>query len=182
LVGLSKQAKISEVGCGPGWLGNSLRENGWRNFVGVNTDRGTEITGDIRNWRNLVTEHEEFDAVIAFEVVEHINCFQELYDVLKPGGRLMLTSPVPHIGWACKILEFFGLNQKRTSPHNQLIYFNDIPIFEPIKVKNVAFKGQWEIFQKPHISPPCSSQNKLTANHSHKRPGSDFGDEPVFVT
>lgn len=152
LDGLSKEAKILEVGSGSGWLGKSLRENGWSNYVGLDTNRGTEITGDIRNWRNLEIEPEEFDVVIAFEVVEHIDCFQELYDVLKPGGRLMLTSPVPHMDWACKILECFGLNQKRTSPHDQLIYFKDIPLFEPIKVKNVAFIGQWGIFQKPSIS------------------------------
>lgn len=49
------------------------------------------------------------------------------------------------------MLEFLGLNHKRTSPHDWLIYFKDIPLFEPVETKNVALIAQWEIFRKPPI-------------------------------
>lgn len=41
----------------------------------------------------------------------------------------MLTFPVPHFDWNMKILEVIGINQKRTSPHSNLIDFQGVPFF-----------------------------------------------------
>ena len=164
--GVSKEAKILDVGCGVGWLRESLRENGWKNYVGLDTNPAAEIHGDIRDWRSLGIERDEYDVIVAFEVVEHLDCFQELYDILKPGGKLMLTSPVPHMDWLCWGLEFLGLNQKRTSPHDRLIYFNDIPLFEPIEIRTVAFIAQWGIFRKPDRPSSCNNQRQTGCQSS----------------
>jgi len=150
--GISKEAKILDVGCGIGWLGQSIGKNGWKNYVGIDPNPAAEINGSIRDWKGLGIRPDEYDVVIAFEVVEHLDCFQEMFDILKPGGFLMLTSPVPHMDWLCRVLEFMGLNQKRTSPHGQLIYFRDVPLFEAVETKTVAIIAQWGIFQKPPIS------------------------------
>ena len=45
----------------------------------------------------LSFEKERFDFVFAFDVVEHLNdpsiCFQQIFDVLKPGGHLLFSTP-----------------------------------------------------------------------------------------
>ena len=147
--GIDYQAMILEVGCADGWLGAYFRARDYINYVGLDLTDPADIVGDIRNWQDIGIEKESFDVIIAFEVVEHVHCWQEFYDVLKPGGLLMLTSPVPHMDWLCRILELVGLSQKRTSRHDHLVYFRDIPLFEPIEIKTVGFMAQWGKFRKP---------------------------------
>ena len=132
-----------------GWVGGYLTTHGWQNYVGLDVEAPADIVGDIRNWAELGLDAESFDVIIAFEVVEHIAIFSELYDLLKPGGVLMVTTPLPHMDWACQILEAMGLNQRRTSPHTQLIYFEDIPLFERIDTRIVGLMSQWGEFRKP---------------------------------
>lgn len=146
---ITKDARILEVGCGDGWFGKYLKENGWNNYVGLDIVPPADIVGNILDWRKLGIKEQSFDVIIAFEVIEHINCFQEFADILKPGGLLMLTSPVPHWDWLCKILETIGFNQKRTSPHDHLIYFKDIPFFKQLEIRTIGFLIQWGKFRKP---------------------------------
>jgi hypothetical protein len=70
-----------------------------------------------------------------------------MHDLLKPAGKLLVTPPVPHMDWLCRVLESVGLNQKRTSPHDHLIYFKDIPLFEPFESKTQGLIGQWGKFR-----------------------------------
>jgi 2-polyprenyl-3-methyl-5-hydroxy-6-metoxy-1,4-benzoquinol methylase len=145
---ISKDARILEIGSGGGWLGEYLKGNGWQHVVGIDLEPPADIVGDICDWKDLSIEANSFDYIIAFEVVEHVDCFEACFNLLKPGGLLMLTSPVPHMDWACKMLEGVGLNQKRTSPHDHLIYFENIPLFEPVEIRRVGFMAQWGIFKK----------------------------------
>ena len=145
---ISKQAAILEIGSQSGWVRDYLRKNGWHYYVGLDIMPPTDIVGDIRNWKSLGLKGQSFDVIIAFEVVEHVNCFKECYELLKPGGRLMLTSPVPHMDWVMKLLELIGLNQKRTSPHDHLIYFQNIPYFKTKDIRIIGFLSQWGIFTK----------------------------------
>ena len=147
--GIERQAWILEVGCADGWLGDYFRGGGFDNYVGLDLVGPADIVGDIRDWETIGIEKESFDVIIAFEVVEHVSCWQEFYDILKPGGMLMLTSPVPSMDWLCRMLELVGLNQKRTSRHNHLIWFKDIPLFEAIEIKTVGLMAQWGKFVKP---------------------------------
>lgn len=145
---IPKQARILEIGGGTGWVYDYLKQNGYNHYVGIDLVPPADIVGDIRDWRSLGLKEESFDAIVAFEVVEHVNCFQECFELLKPGGVLMLTSPVPHIDWAMKVLEGVGLNQERTSPHDHLVYFEDVPFFKAKDIKIIGFLSQWGIFTK----------------------------------
>ena len=141
-------ARILEVGCGSGWVGEYLRAGRWRHYQGLDIVPPADFVGDVRDWRALGLKPESYDVIIAFEVVEHVDCFQACYDLLGHGGRLLLTSPVPCMDWVMKILEALGLNQKRTSRHDHLVDFRRVPQFERKQIKVVAFLSQWGIFHK----------------------------------
>jgi 2-polyprenyl-3-methyl-5-hydroxy-6-metoxy-1,4-benzoquinol methylase len=146
---LPKDARILEVGSGEGWVGTYLKQNGWTNYLGVDIKPPADIVGDLHDWRKLGLQPNSYDVIIAFEVIEHVDLYQEMFDLLRPGGRLLVTTPVPHMDWVCKTLERVGLNQQRTSPHSHLIYFKDIPLFEPEDTRVVKLIGQWGKFRKP---------------------------------
>jgi SAM-dependent methyltransferase len=146
---IPKTAQILEIGCGSRWVGEFLRRNGCDRYVGIDLTPPADIVGDIRGWRELGLAPASFDEIVAFEVIEHVDCFQECFDLLKPGGRFHVTSPVPERDWILKILEAVHLNQKRTSPHDFLIDFRRIPLFELIEYRRMGGLAQWGIFRKP---------------------------------
>ena len=145
---IPKDAQILEIGCGSGWVGNYLRQHGWKGYVGLDLVAPADYVGGINDWRKLGLEPESFDVIIAFEVVEHVDCFRECYDLLKHGGKLLLTSPFPPADRLLRVLEWAGLNQKRTSPHDHLVYFHDVAEFERKEIKIVAQLSQWGTFEK----------------------------------
>ena len=163
---IPKSASILEIGSGSGWVGPYLHDHGWDNYVGIDLCPPADIVGDIRNWRELGLSGASFDVILAFEVVEHVDCFQACYDLLKPGGMLMATTPVPHMDWAMRLLELVGLNQKRTSPHDHLIYLKDAPLFEDKVVKTVAFLAQWGILIKGHAESSSPRQIPVQSLHA----------------
>jgi len=148
---IPKDSRILEVGCGSGWVGEYLKRQGWSNYVGLDLAPPADVVGDIRQWPELGLAPESFDVILAFELVEHVECFRECYDLLEVGGRLMITSPVPRMDWAMKILEGLSLNQKRTSPHDHLISFQDVPYFERRQIKVVSRLAQWGTFMKAPV-------------------------------
>jgi len=148
LDGIPREARILEIGCGQGWVAEHLRRGGWRHYVGIDLFPPADIVGDIHAWRGLGLEPQSFDVIIAFEVVEHVDCFRECYELLKPGGKLMLTSPLPAADRVMRILEAIGVNQKRTSPHDHLVHFESIPYFQQKEIKIVGLLSQWGIFTK----------------------------------
>ena len=145
---IAKDAKILEIGSGEGWVGSFLKSDGWNAYIGLDIEGPADVVGDIKDWKKIGLKPNSFDVIIAFELIEHVDCVQECYDLLREGVKLMLTSPVPHFDWFLKILENIGLNQKRTSPHSNLVYFQKIPLFKPEKLKTVAGLSQWGIFTK----------------------------------
>ncbi|MHC4438095.1 MAG: class I SAM-dependent methyltransferase [Planctomycetota bacterium] len=145
---IPKHSRILEIGCGTGWLGQYLKDNGWNNYTGIDINPPANIVGDIRDWRKLGLKECSFDVIIAFEVVEHVDCFKECFELLTEKGMLMLTSPVPHMDWMLKILEIVGLNQRRTSVHDHLVYLKDVPYFEDKEIKTIGFLSQWAILTK----------------------------------
>ncbi len=152
LAGLPKDAHILEIGAGSGWVGAFLRGGGWKNYVGMDIVPPADIVGDIKEWRRHGLKPESMDAIVAFEVIEHVDMVREAYDLLKPGGLLLLTSPVPEMDWAMKILEAVGLNQKRTSPHSNLVDFRKLPLFEPVDNRRIGGLSQWGTLRKPKSS------------------------------
>ena len=148
LKNIDKNSKVLELGSGSQWLGEYMKKNGWTGYVGIDLKVPADIVGDIRSWQELGLKPKSFDYIIAFEVVEHVDIFQECFELLKDDGELMLTTPVPYMDWILKLLETIGLNQKRTSPHDNLIYLDKIKLFKPIELKNIAFLSQWGKFKK----------------------------------
>lgn len=142
-------AAILEIGCGSRWVGEYLKSTGRLNYTGLDLVPPADIVGDVNDWRRLGIAPESFDVIIAFEVVEHVDCFQACYDMLKPGGRMLITTPLPSMDWALRIMEALGLNQKRTSPHNHLVRLADVPGFEKTVLRTVGFLSQWAILTKP---------------------------------
>jgi SAM-dependent methyltransferase len=157
LADLPREARILEIGCGDGRVGEELRRRGHSGYLGLDLVAPADIVGSIRDWRALGLQAESFDVIIAFEVVEHVPCWQECFDLLKPGGLFVLTTPVPHWDWACRILEALGVNQKRTSPHDHLVYVEDIPLFEPIDSFRFMVIVQWARLRKPNRNQPGAS-------------------------
>jgi hypothetical protein len=146
---IPKDAHILEIGCAARWLGDYLKSGGWRNYVGMDLVPPADIVGDIKEWSGLGLTPESFDVIIAFEVIEHVDLVQETFELLKPGGLLMLTSPVPRLDCVMWTLEMLGLNQKRTSPHSNLVYFPKLPLFELVEYQKVGGLLQFGTLRKP---------------------------------
>jgi 2-polyprenyl-3-methyl-5-hydroxy-6-metoxy-1,4-benzoquinol methylase len=146
--GVGKDMSILEVGGGNGDLGKYLVANGWRNYTNVDLISSADVVGDINKWRELGLRPESYDVVVAFEVVEHVDCFKACYDLLRPGGKMMITTPVPHMDWLLRFLELVRLNQSRTSAHNNLVYLRNVPYFKKKDIRVVAGLAQWAVFTK----------------------------------
>ncbi len=145
---IDRSERILEVGTGDGWLREWCREHGYHGYVGLDLGPPADIIGDIREWRELGIEPGSFDVVVAFEVVEHVDCFQECYDILREGGRMMITTPVPRMDWLLRVLELLGLNQPRVTPHDNLLDLRGVEQFEHKEIRTIYGLTQWAVFEK----------------------------------
>ncbi len=143
--------KILEVGSGNGWNTKYIRDLGF-NITSLDIKGNADIVGDIRDWKKLGLKKESFDIIIAYEFIEHVDCIKDLTFLIKKGGLLMLSTPLPSRDWICKIFETIGLNQKRTSSHINLTYLKDLEKYGYVlkDYKLVGFMGQWGILRKKH--------------------------------
>ena len=144
---LPTTARILDVGCADNWFKAAAAEQGWPNVTGLDLCPSADVVGDIFAWRSLGLEPHSFDAVVAFEVVEHGDFSEPLHDLLKPDGYLMLTTPVPRMDWACRALEALHLLQRRTSPHDHLVDLRRFPRFETVERHVKAGMAQWGILR-----------------------------------
>src|SRR3990172_3605826 len=140
---LKPHYKIIDIGCGSMWLTNYLRNLGY-NCVGFDTAPPADIIGDIKSYK---FEEESFDVVIALEIIEHVDCINEIKKMLKSGGLFIISTPVPLLDSLLKVGEFLSILQKRTSPHSNLIYIKNIPL-KLIKKKILFGIVQCGIFRK----------------------------------
>ena len=141
--------RVLEAGSGDGWFRRAVEAALPVNYTTIDIDAPADIRSDIREWRKHGLEAGSFDVVVAFEIVEHTDCFSECHDLLKPGGLMLITTPMPHADWVLKILEGLRLTQQRTSPHDHLVYLTKVPGFLRVKVRNPFGLGQWAVFKKP---------------------------------
>jgi 2-polyprenyl-3-methyl-5-hydroxy-6-metoxy-1,4-benzoquinol methylase len=149
-----KNADILEIGCADGWVGDYALANGWHRFTGIDIEAPAKppahafILGDVNRWRDHGLRPDSFDAILAFEVIEHGDFYGAIMSLLRPGGLLMVTTPVPHMDWACTVFEAAHLTQPRTSPHDHLIYLRDLPKgLQPVEIKVQAGISQWGVFR-----------------------------------
>lgn len=145
---IPKDASILEIGAGSGWVNSYCKANGYTNYVGLDLDGTADVIGNIKNIDSLPFKPKQFDVIIAFEVIEHVDLLEECRFFLKDGGLLILTTPLPTMDWLCFAFEKIGLNQKRTSPHCNLTNIKNLPGFSTEKYSIVGFMGQWGIYTK----------------------------------
>ena len=150
-----KDANLLEIGCADGWVGDYAVEHGWTRFTGVDILPPSRplphpfVLGDINEWQRLGLAAGSFDAIIAFEVIEHGDFVAAIEALLRPGGLLLVTTPVPRMDWLCQLLEAVGLNQRRSSPHTHLIRLRDLPdTLTPVRIQVKAGISQWGVFQR----------------------------------
>ena len=145
---LNKKMKIIDLGCGDMWLTNYLKNEGY-DIVGLSLKHPADIIGDVKTYK---FKKNFYDAVLAIEMVEHVDCFKEIEYMLKPGGILIITTPTPHLDWFCFLMEKLGLFQSRgETPHKYLVYLKDIPFFKPILTKSYVLV-QFGVFRKIYDS------------------------------
>lgn len=128
----SPGCSILEVGSGDGWLSARLREAGFR-VTTMDLAGPADIVGDVTRWRELGLQPGSFDAVVAMEVIEHVDCLQALRSLCRENGLIMLSSPHPRWDWVMRLLERLHLSQPRTSEHTNLTDFAAIPL--PAKIR-----------------------------------------------
>ena len=107
LKGLKQDAPILEVGCGPGYFLESLRDNGFNNATGIDISaeqvdlclerKLQAVKADVFCF--LCRQRENYEAVIAIDFLEHFTrdeldrLIPLVADALRPGGRLILGTP-----------------------------------------------------------------------------------------
>ena len=146
---IDPKSRILEVGAGSGWVGAIAAANGWTDYVSLDIEPGAaDVIGDITNLDTLPFSVEDFDVILAFEVLEHVDLIPSCEALLKSGGWLMLTTPLPQMDWLLRVLEMAGLNQRRTSPHTNLTNISTIQGFRTMDYRVVAGLAQWGVYEK----------------------------------
>ena len=113
-----KQRQLTQllIGCGTnrdkrmGTAATQAEDPGWGHLVtcDINPDHDPDVIADLREtpWP---FESNRFDEVHAYEVLEHLGAqgdyvtffaqFSEIWRILKPGGKLLATTPSPGSPW-----------------------------------------------------------------------------------
>lgn len=107
LSGYSKNANILDLGCGPGYIMQSLRSEGFKNITGIDISgeqiakakqKGLNVrVGNVFNL--LIMETNKYDIIIIFDFIEHfdkdelIKLIDLINKALKVGGILLIHTP-----------------------------------------------------------------------------------------
>lgn len=140
-------ATVLEVGAGDGWFAAQLRKRGHR-VTTLDQIGEAEVVGDILNWAELGLAAQSFEAVVALELIEHVDCLAALVALCRPGGLIYLSSPHPRWDWVMKLLEGLRLTQRRTSPHYNLTDFTRLPL-EKVVLRRPLGIHQVGLFRAP---------------------------------
>lgn len=96
--------RLFDAGCGDGQFLHLMKQRGWQG-KGVDFDAAAIETGkkkygvdlEVGDFQTVPIEESSFDAVTMSHVIEHvpdpISCLDKCRRLLKPGGRLVVTTP-----------------------------------------------------------------------------------------
>ncbi len=146
--------KVLDIACGSGYGSNILAEIGAKVWAGDMDAEAIMLAQDKYKKNNLIFEKldaiklpfadNEFDVVVSFETIEHIENYMkfisELKRVLKPGGQLILSTPNVVATKRLKINNPFHI--KEFTRQELLSLFND---FNQLKIygQRVVDKLNW---------------------------------------
>lgn len=130
---LDRSTKILEIGCGPGQFANMLFDYGFLNYIGF--DYSTEGIALAKKSNPNHAEQffvadgfqtdlmlEEYDLVICFEVLEHIQRDLELLQRIRSGTKMLLS--VPNFDDPNHVRFFHSAEEVRARYQNVMRIFN----------------------------------------------------------
>jgi Methyltransferase domain len=148
-------ARILDLGCADNWFKRAASSRGWPYVTGIDLEPPADIVGNVFEWRELGLDAHSFDAIVAFEVIEHGDFAGVMWDLLKSDGLLLATTPIPRMDPICRVLEGFGLLQRRSSPHSHLTDLRQLAGFDIVERQIRAGISQWAVLR------PRSSREEL---------------------
>ncbi len=123
---LEPGSSVLEVGSGSGWFAERLLKKGYKVTTIDISDSTADIVGDIKSWKLVGIAEHSFDAIVALELIEHVDCLDDLTHICKIDGLIFLSSPHPKWDRLLYMLEKINLLQPRTSEHINLTDFKNI--------------------------------------------------------
>ncbi len=134
--------RILDLGCGGMWLTRALRARGFE-CVGLDVQPPADIVANIKQHSFA---QGAFDVIVALEMLEHEDCTEEIRRDLRPGGKLVVSTPVPTWDWLLWIGEQVGACQPRSTPHSNLFWLKDLP-FRLIREQRLAGVVQLGVYE-----------------------------------
>lgn len=121
------KGRVLDVGCGSGALAELL---GSDQYVGVEIDQASIDKARInfpnhRFYRELLTDDEKFDTVVALAVIEHVpnagEFLKALATYLKPDAdaKIICTTPHPSVDWVHGLGAAIGLFSKHANEEHE---------------------------------------------------------------
>jgi hypothetical protein len=98
-------SKVLEIGSASQWFKEPAESIEGVEYTDIDLFPPADIVGNILDWQKLGLKPESFDVIVAFEVVEHVDCFDACHALLRHGGKLFLTTQKHHWDWVKKVLE-----------------------------------------------------------------------------
>lgn len=175
-LGLPRGSKILDIGCYPPYILQILEEWGFEVY-GISS-RHEPIKGRNISVLNIETDplpfpKASFDLVLLTEIIEHLLVDPEVYlkkikQVLKPGGKLLVTTPnVVHLKNRLKILLgkniYYSLEQlQQTKTLGPLIYHRHNREFTEGELRRVFIQSGFKISSAQHFNSYSPFRKKMT--------------------
>lgn len=136
---------VLDAGCGNMNILKKLKRK-VKSIIGVDLKAPCNV---MSNLNKLGFKDNTFDAITCFEVVEHCNCWDELFRVLKPGGILIVSTPAPNTDWIRRILLKTNLLENQDFEHHDHIVDLRKLNYKPCLYKKMFLNtSQFGIFKK----------------------------------
>jgi len=155
--GVEKNADILELASGTGYFLSRLNDLGYSNLTSVERDMSTYQYSEICPLRLDLNKPfsdkvgKKFDLIIAVEIIEHLNnpriFLEEIYKSLKPGGRVIVTTP--NVGFWLSRVQFLLTGYPK--------YFSP-----------------FDFSEQRHISPICDHHMKIALEETNFRLEKNF--------